>query len=74
MKAISQNERGREENPMKITYISHSGFLAETKSYVFLFDYFKGTIPKIPDGKKLIVCASHKHQDHFNPEIFKLAE
>ena len=59
---------------MKITYISHSGFLAETKGYVFLFDYFKGTIPKIPDGKKLIVCASHKHQDHFNPEIFKLAE
>ncbi|MBE5960053.1 MAG: MBL fold metallo-hydrolase [Lachnospiraceae bacterium] len=57
---------------MKITYISHSGFLVETEKYVFLFDYFKGTIPPIPKEKKLIVCASHKHHDHFNAEIFQL--
>lgn len=59
---------------MNVTYISHSGFLVETKQYVFLFDYFKGIIPKIPKEKKLIACASHKHHDHFNAEIFQLAK
>lgn len=56
---------------MNITFIDHSGFLVELEKHVLLFDYYKGEIPDIP-GKSWIVFASHFHQDHFNPEIFKL--
>lgn len=59
---------------MKITYIGHSGFLVELEKIVLLFDYFQGEIPEIPDKKKWFVFASHRHQDHFQPKIFQLAE
>ncbi|MGN0159221.1 MAG: MBL fold metallo-hydrolase [Brotaphodocola sp.] len=59
---------------MKITYIGHSGFLAELEQSVLLFDYYEGEIPEISNKKKLYVFASHRHGDHFNPEIFRLAE
>lgn len=58
---------------MNVTYIGHSGFLAELEETAFLFDYYQGEIPKVGKGKKLYVCASHRHGDHFNPDIFKLA-
>lgn len=57
---------------MKITYLGHSGFLMEWETCYWLFDYYKGDIPELDAGKKLFVFVSHKHQDHFNPEIFNL--
>ncbi|MDF2942588.1 MAG: hypothetical protein K0S01_1446 [Herbinix sp.] len=57
---------------MEITYIGHSGFLIEWETCYWLFDYYKGEIPEMDTKKKIFVFASHKHQDHFNPEIFKL--
>lgn len=59
---------------MKITYIHHSAFLAETESACLLFDYFEGTLPEIPAEKMLYVFASHRHGDHFSEVIFNLAE
>ena len=59
---------------MRITYIGHSGFLVELKQSVLLFDYYQGEIPEIPKEKNLYVFASHRHGDHFNPEIFQLAD
>ena len=59
---------------MKITYIHHSCFLAESDSACLLFDYFKGTLPEIPRNKPLYILASHAHGDHFSPVIFSLAE
>ena len=59
---------------MQITYIAHSGFLAELEHNAFLFDYYQGDIPSVPQNKKLYVFASHFHGDHFNPEIFRLAD
>lgn len=58
---------------MKVTFIDHSGFLVELKKSVLLFDYYKGEIPDI-QGKHWYVFASHFHEDHFQPEIFKLRE
>ena len=58
---------------MKITYIAHSGFLVELAHTLFLFDYYQGEIPALPPEKPLYVFASHRHPDHFNPEIFSLA-
>jgi L-ascorbate metabolism protein UlaG (beta-lactamase superfamily) len=59
---------------MEITYIGHSGFLMEWENCYWLFDYYKGDIPVLDSKKKLLVFASHKHGDHFNPEIFQLAD
>lgn len=56
----------------KVTYIDHSGFLLETENASFLFDYYKGLIPKINPDKPFLVFVSHKHSDHYNPEIFEL--
>jgi len=59
---------------INITYIDHSGFLVETDKCYWLFDYYKGTIPKLESEKMLIVFVSHSHHDHFNPKIFYLHE
>lgn len=58
---------------MKITYIHHSAFLAETESACLLFDYFQGSLPEIPEGKPLYIFASHRHPDHFSKVIFDIA-
>ncbi len=59
---------------MKVTYIEHSGFLLDTEKEYFLFDYYKGDIPDMDRNKPLTVFVSHKHSDHYNPEIFKLLD
>ena len=57
---------------MRATFIDHSGFLVELDTVCLLFDWWKGELPPLPDGKPLLAFASHSHDDHFNPEIFKL--
>lgn len=59
---------------MNITYINHSGFLVETTDCYYLFDYFKGSLPRLKTDKPIRVFASHNHQDHYNPEVFRLLE
>lgn len=59
---------------MEVTYIGHSGFLVELERTVLLFDDYQGEIPEVSKDKKWFVFASHRHQDHFQPEIFNLAE
>ncbi len=59
---------------MNITYIGHSGFLMEWENCYWLFDFYTGEIPALAPKKRLIVFVSHKHGDHFNPEIFHLAD
>ena len=57
---------------MKVTYIGHSGFLAETEEGYLLFDYYKGSLPQTDPEKELFVFVSHAHYDHYNREIFRL--
>lgn len=57
---------------MKVTYIGHSGFLAEFPHSYFIFDYYNGTIPELDGEKDIFVFVSHSHPDHFNPEVFEL--
>ena len=56
---------------MRATFLAHSGFLVELPSAVLLFDWWKGTLPSLPQ-KPLLIFASHAHDDHFNPAIFSL--
>lgn len=57
---------------MKITYIYHSGFLVETESCYYLFDYFREALPPLNPEKPIIVLVSHSHGDHYNPAVFQL--
>ena len=56
---------------IRVTFLGHSGFLAELNSVCLLFDWSEGSLPPLPD-KPLLVFASHRHQDHFQPAIFAL--
>ena len=55
-----------------VTFLGHSGFLVELPSVTLLFDWWKGELPAIRPGVPLYVFASHRHEDHFNPQIFAL--
>lgn len=58
---------------VRITYLYHSGFAVELSEHVLVFDYYKGELPKVPPGKKLLLFASHKHPDHFQLSALKWA-
>lgn len=57
---------------MRVTYIYHSGFLVETNSCYYLFDYEKGNLPCMDVSKPIIVLSSHGHHDHYNPGIYSV--
>jgi len=58
---------------MKITFLSHSAFLAELDSCSLLFDWTGETpLPQFDRSKPLYVFASHHHADHYTPKIFAL--
>lgn len=69
---------------MKVTFLHHSSFLVELEHTCLLFDYFAGdrvngfhftgTIPQLDPEKELYVFASHKHRDHFDMDLLKLAD
>ena len=58
---------------MRITFLDHSGFLAELPSVTLLFDWWKGELPPLRPHVPLLVFSSHWHDDHFSPAVFSLA-
>ncbi len=59
---------------IKVTYLGHSGFLAEVEDMYLLFDYYKGELPKMDPDKKMAVFVSHSHYDHYGKDIFRLRD
>ena len=59
---------------MRVTFLAHSGFFLELETASLLFDWWKGELPPLPADRPLLVFASHRHEDHFTPAIFSLAE
>jgi len=57
---------------MTVTYIYHSCFLIETSVCYYLFDYYKGALPEFNIEKPIFVFVSHRHEDHYNPDIFTM--
>ncbi len=55
---------------MKVTHLYHSGFYMELQRMAFLFDYYRGPLPKLNPAVPLFVFASHVHADHFSFSIF----
>jgi L-ascorbate metabolism protein UlaG (beta-lactamase superfamily) len=76
---ISPNENI--SSPVKITYLTRSGWLAETKNHLLLFDYvpydgknFDDFVKSqfdsaVKNNKKLFIFISHEHEDHFYPKL-----
>lgn len=62
---------------VKIIYLQHSGFVVETEQHRLIFDYYQdpaaSVFPLRVIGKTTSVFCSHKHGDHFNPQISKWA-
>lgn len=63
------------QNEIKITYLLNSGFILELKDCAIVFDYYQdenNIVEKIIKTKKEVYFfVSHRHYDHFNPEINK---
>lgn len=59
---------------MKVQYIGHSGFMIQMEEIYLLFDYYVGGLPVLPEGSRVYVFVSHRHEDHFNPSVFDLAD
>ena len=59
---------------MKVTYIHHSGFVVEHEDCIFVFDYYKGELPKFDPSKYIFFFVSHSHDDHFCPKIYEYAK
>lgn len=69
---------------MKVIFIHHSCFLVEADEKVLIFDWFagdrvngyqfKGVLPEYEPDTSVYVFASHKHADHFDMDVLRLAE
>lgn len=57
---------------LRVRYIFHSGFLVETNESYYLFDYYRGELPRLDADKPIVVFGSHGHRDHYNPAVFPL--
>ncbi|GAB6178781.1 MBL fold metallo-hydrolase [Desulfotomaculum defluvii] len=55
---------------LRIEYIYHSGFVVESETALFVFDYYQGSV-NLKKDKQIYVFSSHAHHDHFNPVIFE---
>ena len=58
---------------MRVIFLAHDGFFIELDQVCLLFDWWKGVLPPLSD-KPLLVFVSHRHEDHFNPAVFTLAD
>lgn len=63
-----------------ITYLYHSGFAVAMPGAILVFDYYRDPARALPallmkhPDLPVTFFVSHGHPDHFNPEIFSLAE
>lgn len=64
----------------RITYLAHSGFAVTLDKLVLVFDYFRDpshALHRILEAKpdaKVIFFVSHRHVDHYNHDIFEVAQ
>ena len=64
----------------KVTYLDHSGFAVVTPTVILVFDYYKDPAHALKkllrDNAALpvVFLVSHHHEDHFNRDIFDLAQ
>ena len=57
---------------MRVTFLAHDGFFIELDQSACCSTGGRRS-PALPD-KPLLVFVSHRHEDHFNPAVFTLAD
>lgn len=68
------------DSKIKVVYLDHSGFALVTDTALLVFDYYRDpteSLVKLARENKdlpVIFFVSHHHTDHFNPQIFHLAQ
>lgn len=65
---------------IKVTYLDHSGFALTTADAILVFDFYRDPshalhklLNENPE-KPVTFFVSHHHPDHFNPDIFEIAQ
>lgn len=65
---------------MKVTYLDNSGFMVTTEKFILVFDFYRDpsralhhTLERNPE-LPVIFLVSHKHDDHYNPGIYEMAQ
>ena len=48
---------------MRVTYLAHSGFLIELSAVSLLFDWWKGSLPPLPEGSVFLFGHTHVKMD-----------
>lgn len=74
----------KRKKDMQVIFIHHSCFLVEVDEKVLIFDWFAGdrvegvhfggVLPEYESDTPIYVFASHKHRDHFDMDVLRLAE
>ena len=69
---------------MKVVFIHHSCFVVEVDEKVLIFDWFagdrvnayrfNGELPEYEPDTPIYIFASHKHADHFDMDVLRLAD
>ena len=57
-----------------VTFHKHSCFQLEDEQCIFLFDWYDEALPVLDKSKMIYIFNSHKHGDHYNASLLKLAE
>lgn len=80
----NKNSEIKEMRKMKVVFIHHSCFLVEVDEKVLIFDWFagdrvngyqfNGVLPEYELDTPIYVFASHKHRDHFDMDVLRMAE
>lgn len=65
----------QETGTFRVHYIGHSGFAVELRENgevhaILIFDYYQGELPELPKKVPVYIFSSHRHQDHFQFQIF----
>lgn len=64
----------------KVTFLENSGFIVETEKEIIVFDDYKDPAHAVVKAvehnpeKPVVFFVTHNHPDHFNPDIFNLAQ
>ena len=55
---------------MKVTYLEHSGFAAEYKEYVLIFDWYRGRFMYLPVTRIMIILIKKSSGGVSNIQMF----
>ena len=66
--------------PKKVTFLDNSGFMVEFPKVILVFDYWRDPAHSVVKALRhkpdvpVIFLVTHSHPDHFNDDIFNLAQ